>query len=274
MTPLGPSSLTWRYFGDNRMLLSGPRAGILQLMLPALGQGVLDHSVFFNETFARLKRSAGPILNTVYGGERATATGAKVRDYHREIKGELPDGTRYHALDPDTYFWAHATFLDQMLYTIETFVRPLTADEKDRLYEESKTWYRSYGVSDRAMPQDWAGFQLYWKNKLASELVAHKSAAYSVGYVKKGLPRPPKVPAALWRAVSPPVNGVARFLTTGGLPPESRELLDLPWSARDEARYRRFAAAVRRTAPLIDALPHLLRYQPHARAAFRRARAR
>lgn len=37
--PLGPGSLTWRYFGDTRMLLVGPRAAVLQNMLPALGQG-------------------------------------------------------------------------------------------------------------------------------------------------------------------------------------------------------------------------------------------
>src|SRR5688500_6877763 len=101
--PLGLGSLTWRFFGDTRMLLVGPRAAVLQNMLPELGQGVLDHSVFFKETFARVKRSAGPILDTVYGGDQAERTGHRVRDYHRDIKGEMPDGSRYHALDPETY---------------------------------------------------------------------------------------------------------------------------------------------------------------------------
>lgn len=264
MTSLGPDSLTWRFFGDNRTLLSGPRGGVLQLMLPALGQGVLDHSVFFEDTFGRLKRSAGPILNTVYGGN----TGPKVRDYHREIKGEMPDGSRYHALDPETYFYAHATFFDHMLYTVETFIRPLSEDEKHQLYDEAKTWYRLYGVSDRAMPEDWPSFQIYWKRMLSEGIEAHKSARYSVGYVKKGLPRPRRVPAAVWR----PVNTIARFLTIGGLPPEARTLLDLPWSSSDERRYQRFAATVRRAAPLWDALPSAVRYQPHAHRAIKRAR--
>jgi uncharacterized protein (DUF2236 family) len=44
--PLGPQSLVWRYFGDNRMFLIGPRPAVLQNMLAELGQGVLDHSVF------------------------------------------------------------------------------------------------------------------------------------------------------------------------------------------------------------------------------------
>ena len=47
--PLGPQSLVWRYFGDNRMYLIGPRPAVLQNMLAELGQGVIDHSVFFSE---------------------------------------------------------------------------------------------------------------------------------------------------------------------------------------------------------------------------------
>ncbi|MFC6878553.1 MULTISPECIES: oxygenase MpaB family protein [Actinomadura] len=268
--PLGPSSLTWRYFGDTRTLLVGPRAAVLQNMLPALGQGVLDHSVFFSETFARLRRSAGPILDTVYGGARSPGTGRRVRDFHREIKGTMPDGSRYHALDPETYYWAHATFLDNMLYAVETFIRPLSEADKRRLYEESKTWFRMYGVSDRAMPEDWEAFQAYWKRMLEEVVVPHKTARYGVGYVTKGLPAPPRVPAPVWRAVSPPLNAVARFLTVGGMPPRTRELLDLPWSAADERRYRRFAAAVRRLGPVWPLLPEAVRYLPHARRAFRR----
>ncbi|KAB2343386.1 oxygenase MpaB family protein [Actinomadura rudentiformis] len=268
--PLGPDSLTWRYFGDTRMLLVGPRAALLQNMLPALGQGVLDHSVFFSETFARLKRSAGPILNTVYGGSRSAEVGRRVRDYHRDIKGTMPDGSRYHALDPETYFWAHATFLDTMVYGIETFIRPLSESEKRRIYEESKTWFRMYGVSDRGMPEDWEAFQAYWKQMLEEVVVPHKTARYGVGYVTKGLPAPPKVPAALWRVISPPFNSVARFITVGGLHPRMRELLDLPWTAADERRYQRFAAGVRRLNRAWPLLPEAIRYLPQARAAFRR----
>lgn len=271
LTPLGPGSLTWRYFGDTRMLLVGPRAAVLQNMLPALGQGVLDHSVFFAETFARLRRSTGPILDTVYGGARSHETGMRVRDYHQTIKGTLPDGTRYHALDPETYFWAHATFLDHMLYCIETFIRPLSETDKRRIYAESKTWFRMYGVSDRAMPEDWEGFQAYWKRMLEDELVPHKTARYGVGYVTKGLPAPPHVPAPAWRVVSPPLNAVARFLTVGGMPPGPREMLGLPWSAADERRYQRFAAAVRGAGRAWPLLPGALRHLPQARKAFARS---
>src|SRR5262245_33855682 len=55
--PLGPHSLVWRYFGDNRMYLIGPRPAVLQNMLAELGQGVFDHSTFFADTAERLRRT-------------------------------------------------------------------------------------------------------------------------------------------------------------------------------------------------------------------------
>ena len=73
----------------------------------------MDHSVFFSDTAARLKRSLPPIFMTVYGAND-DHPGRRVRDFHHEIKGQMPDGQRYHALDPETYYWAHATFVEQV----------------------------------------------------------------------------------------------------------------------------------------------------------------
>ncbi|MBV9512539.1 MAG: DUF2236 domain-containing protein [Mycobacteriaceae bacterium] len=270
--PLGPQSMVWRYFGDNRMFLIGPRPAVLQNMLAELGQGVLDHSVFFTDTAARLKRSLPPIFNTVYGSD-ADHPGQQVRDFHLEIKGNMPDGARYHALDPDTYFWAHATFVDQVLYFADTFVKRLTRAEKEQIYLESKTWYRRYCVSDRPMPPDYAAFERYWKWMLDEVVVAHPTAKYGVGYVTKGFPRPQAVPRAVWRVIAPAFNPIAAFLTTGGLPPRARTLLGLPWSDRQERRYRRFAALCQsRTVNWLWAqLPMRLRYNTFARSGYGRS---
>ena len=146
--PLGPGSLTWELFADKRMALLGPRAAVLQNMLPALGQGVEDHSVWFAETLARLQRSIPPIFTTVYGADPVDS-GHQVRDFHKDIKGKLPDGRPYSALNPDTYYWAHATFVEHMVVAADTFIRPLSAAEKDQIIAESVTWFARYGVSAR-----------------------------------------------------------------------------------------------------------------------------
>ena len=87
--PLGPGSLTWELFGDQRMALLGPRAAVLQNMLPSLGEGVQDHSVWFDETLARLQRSIPPIFRTVYGADPET-TGHEVRDFHTASRASCP----------------------------------------------------------------------------------------------------------------------------------------------------------------------------------------
>src|SRR6516225_255520 len=99
--PLGPDSLTWKYFGDWRGMLQGPWAASMQNMHPQLGAAVVDHSTFFRERWPRLLRSLYPIGGVVFDGDRAPVTGAEVRDYHTAIKGVYEQGRRYHALNPD-----------------------------------------------------------------------------------------------------------------------------------------------------------------------------
>ncbi|MDY6998303.1 MAG: oxygenase MpaB family protein [Actinomycetota bacterium] len=275
--PLGPESLVWRWFGDNRMYLIGPRPAVLQNMLAELGQGVYDHSTFFADTAERLRRTIPPIFNTVYGSEDENA-GGQVRDFHHGIKGEVPaadgrEARRYHALDPDTYFWAHATFVEQVLYFADTFVHRLSDAEKEQIYLESKTWYRRYGVSDRPMPASYAEFEQYWNRMMDEVLVAHPSAKYGVGYVTKGFPKPKAVHPLVWRLVAPVFNPLAAFLTTGGLPPRARQLLALPWSDAQERRYQRFAAFWRSKPVnwIWDRLPMRVRYSGYAVKGYARS---
>ncbi|MDQ4053105.1 MAG: DUF2236 domain-containing protein [Actinomycetota bacterium] len=267
--PLGLGSLTWQLFADKRMALLGPRAAVLQNMLPSLGQGVQDHSVWFAETLARLQRSIPPIFTTVYGPD-PDATGRQVRDFHTHIKGKLPDGKPYSALNPDTYYWAHATFVEHMVTAAETFIRPLSHAEKDRIIGESLTWFARYGVSARSTPRTWAEFEAYWDDALAHRLVRHRTAAYGVGYATKGWPRPRQVPAPVWFVIERPINSLSALVTIGGMPARGREILGLPWSEQQERRYRRFARGVRALDPLVRRLPRRWTMHPIAARAFER----
>jgi uncharacterized protein (DUF2236 family) len=274
--PLGPDSLVWKYFGENRMYLIGPRPAVLQNMLAELGQGVLDHSTFFSDTAERLKRTIPPIFKTVYGSEEQNA-GIQVRDFHTNIKGEMPatesaPAGRYHALDPETYYWAHATFVEQVIYFADTFVKRLSEAEKEQIYLESKTWYRRYGVSDRPQPATYAEFEQFWDRMLNEVAVAHKSARYGVGYVTKGFPCPKGVNPVAWKIIAKVFDPVAAFITAGGLPPRARDLLGLPWTERQERNYQRFAAFCR-SRPVNwawDRLPMSVRYSKFAQAGYAR----
>ncbi len=266
---LGPDSLTWRHFADHRMALLGPRAAVLQNMLPALGQGVQDHSVWFADTLGRLERSIPPIFSTVYGPD-PEATGHQVRDFHRPIKGRLPDGSPYSALNPETYYWAHACFVEHLITATDTFIRRLSRAEKEQLFAESVTWFDRYGVSARGTPSSYAEFEEYFERNLEERLVAHRTASYGVGYATKGWPRPRRVPAWVWWLVRRPVNALSSAVTIGGMPPRGREILGLPWDERRERRYQRFARASRALDAGYRRLPARLRMHPIAVRAYAR----
>ena len=91
-------SLAW-CAADFRSLLPGGSAGLLQLMHPALGHAVMEHSAFAQDPFGRVYRSIPQIWATILTPE----DDARVHHPHE-----------YHALDPDTFWWAHATFTWQM----------------------------------------------------------------------------------------------------------------------------------------------------------------
>ncbi|WP_420110242.1 oxygenase MpaB family protein, partial [Mycolicibacter arupensis] len=144
--PLNSESLTWKYFGDLRTGIMGVWIGAIENMYPGLGAGVTEHSSILSEPMQRVTRSVYPIMGVVYDGARAQHTGSSIRDYHRDIKGTDEQGRRYHALDPDTFYWAHATFFMLIIKLAEYFDGGLTLAEKRQLFDEHVQWYRMYGM--------------------------------------------------------------------------------------------------------------------------------
>ncbi|KZS73837.1 hypothetical protein A4G29_13935 [Mycobacterium kansasii] len=266
---LGPDSLIWKFYGDYRTQIFGfQRVAGTENCIEQLAQGVFDHSVIFSDTVGRARRTAPPLMKTVYS-EDPVAWGRAVRDFHKSIKGTISDGSRYHALNPELFYWAHATFVDQILYTADMFIRRLSRAEKEQIFEESKTWYRLYGLSDRGQPQTYDEFCTYWEGML-ERFVPHQTVRYGTGYLRKGIPGPRKVPGTIWKALSAPLNAYARLVIVGTLPPQMRDVCDLDWDARKENRFQRFAALVRAVNPLINRLPLRLVYAPWAADAWAR----
>ena len=173
--PLGPDSLTWKYFGDLRTGMLGVWIGAIQNMYPELGAGVEDHSILLREPLQRVARSVYPIMGVVYDGDRAAQTGEQIKSYHKTIKGIDAEGRRYHALNPETFYWAHATFFMLIIKTAEYFCGGLTEAEKRQLFDEHVQWYRMYGMSMRPVPKTWEEFQEYWDRKCSEELEINKA---------------------------------------------------------------------------------------------------
>ena len=267
--PLGPHSLVWKYYGDHRQVLGFQRVAGTENCIEQLAKGVEDHSVIFSDFMGRAERTVPPIMSTVYSAE-PHAWGRKVRDFHRNIKGTVDsDGSSYHAMNPELFYWAHATFVDQVIYVADTFIRRLSHEEKAQIFEESKRWYALYGVDDRAEPQTYEEFLTYWDDML-ERFVPTKTIMYATGYLRKGLPRPKRVPPAVWSIVSVPVNALVRTLVIGTLPRQMREVCQLEWNDRMQKRFDRMAALIRALNPVINRRPVDKLYTPWAAQAWAR----
>lgn len=269
--PLGPDSLTWKYFGDWRGLLLSLWAGSMQNMHPGLGAGVEEHSRFFEERFERLFRSLYPIGGTVYDGPRARATALQVRGYHATIKGVDRQGRRYHALDPDTYYWAHATFMLVAMNAAEHFAGGLSEDDKRRMFDEHVQWYRLYDMSMRPVPQSWEEFQAYY-DRMCREVLEVNKATLDVLDLRE-LPPPPFLPRVMagpaWRLVRPLVARGFVWLTVGMYHPAVRVKLGYRWTAADRHAHRALGRVINLIFRLV---PFDRRYHPRARAGWQRVR--
>ncbi len=270
--PLGPDSLTWKYFGDWRGMLQGPWAGSMQNMHPQLGAAVEEYSIFFQERWPRLLRSLYPIGGVVFDGERAPATGAEVRDYHVNIKGVDAQGRRYHALNPDVFYWAHATFFVGTLIVAERLCGGITEDEKRQLFDEHIQWYSMYGMSMRPVPKTWEEFGEYWQH-MCTEVLENNKAARDVLDLT-GLPKPPFaawMPDWMWAAQRRLLAPFFVWFTVGLYDPPVRELMGYGWSRRDEWLHRRLGNLVNR---VFRPLPTRMRMHPRARSGWDRATGR
>ena len=174
-SPLGPDSLTWKYFGDLRTGMMGIWIGAIQNMHPELGAGVEEHSILLREPLQRVARSVYPIMGVVYDGGRAAQTGEQIKQFHHTIKGVDASGRRYHALNPETFYWAHATFFMLVIKVAEYFCGGLTEAEKRQLFAEHVQWYRMYGMSMRPVPESWDDFLEYWQRVCSDELEINRA---------------------------------------------------------------------------------------------------
>jgi uncharacterized protein (DUF2236 family) len=240
--PLGPNSVLGRLANDPRIGLTGFSLGVLQLMHPAVSAGVIDHSDFFNDPFDRIYRSLPRIIASVTAPD-SEQRALRIRDYHRDIKGTDHLGQRYHALDPDVFWWTHMTFVWGFLLAADRFHhRPPRGHERERYYAESVEWWQRYGLSMRPVAPDLPSFLAEFDDicEHVLEWTPAAERAMKVSRLEVAM-----LPSIASRLVSIPGTPLARLALLGGLPPIVRERFDIGWGWPQEQAYRAFARSVR-----------------------------
>jgi uncharacterized protein (DUF2236 family) len=271
---IAPGSLLWRWAGDTRIAFLGGTIGLLQLMHPAIGAGVMDHSNFFEDPYGRVFRSLPRILGAIYDGPEAEATGREVRSFHADISGVDAAGHRYHALDPTTFWWAHATFQYMAEQVGDRFdPHRITPTEREELYLDGVEWYRRYGVSDRSVPANRAAFAEAWDDVCANVLEMNPAVEFVLGLLDNL--EPPRLAGPLRPAQAllnlPPWRQLTtvplRIAAIGGLPPIVRERFGLPWSRQDQIQLNALQLVVAQSWRFV---PFPIRWQPRAQDGWRR----
>jgi len=251
-------SMIARYAGDVRPTLLAGYTLLLQVSHPTIGAGVHDHSDFIEDPWGRLLRTLDFVYLLTYADdEDAALTCCYVRDLHKRIKGVKPDGSRYHALEPEAYAWVHATLGEAFVTGHRHFGRPMRRWERERFWEEWRGLGALLGVRDRDLPPDWAGFERYFDEMVETRLEDTETVHDLLAVLARPKPPPVRVAdSAAWPLARRPAAHVLLLASVGMLPPVLRARFGLRWSRAQELELRALGAASRATTPI---LPRALR---------------
>lgn len=240
-----------------------PPIAIMQSALPAVGTAVNRYAIYKTDPRGRGRRTNWSMIRFLYdGGDVARREAQDLRALHAHIKGTLEDGSKYYALNPKTFRIVPDTFLDAVIRIREDLGRPLTAAQKEQLYEEYVQLCLLLGIPPKDIEPTLADFYRYYEDLIRNTLTYNETVQYLLG---KGIEWPARMKRA--RFLQPTVDRFYRrfvyptlkLTTVAQLHPLYRERFNIPWSGHDEARYRKLCQRLQRYARTV---PRVLRYNP------------
>jgi uncharacterized protein (DUF2236 family) len=163
--------------------------------------------------------------------------------------GGFRAGEAYAANEVNALVWVHATLWDSQMRMYEAIVEPVSAEDKERFYEETKLFAALFGVPDEALPPTWSAFVAYNERMWESEQLAVSPAARDLVEF-------------LYRPLFPglgPMMRWSKMITAATLPPRLRDAFGLEFSSSTPVQYDRAVSRMRR---LHRWLPDRFRYSP------------
>lgn len=226
---LGPDSLTWRLHEEQWLILSGARAFLMQAAHPIVAQGAMDHSAFAQDPFGRVYRTILGMSVLIFGSSaEANAMARHINHLHHTVQGTLSEsigrykaGEHYSAMEPLALLWVHIAFVDSLLMAYQTFVGPLTPEQREQYWQESCRYARHLGLTDATLPATYVAAQQHIRDALPSGEIAVGAAAQFIAH-EVLFPRLPLLRRPLWMIV--------RIITVGQLPPDIRKAYGLRWN--------------------------------------------
>lgn len=252
-----PASPFWRVNREWLMVLSGPRALLLELAHPLVAAGVAHHSHYRGDPLGRLYRTIRMMTDINFGnGQLAKRSAHRVGQCHASVSGQLANavgpylaGTRYQANDPLLKLWVLATLVDSIWAVYDLLLPPLSLAEKQAYYADTQVLGRAFGIPPEMMPPTYDDFLNYLDSMFTSDLLTVGEDAHNI------------VHALLHAPGLGPVIQAASFVSIGLLPERLRTAYGFEWDAGRERWLRRWAALSRHIWPRV---PAWLRAHPQA----------
>jgi uncharacterized protein (DUF2236 family) len=195
--------VTWRIDREAIIFLGAGRALLLQLAHPWIAAAVAEHSRTFADPIGRFHRTFGIVFTLVFGSrDNALAAARRLYQRHAAIVGVLPEtvgpfdaGSSYRANEVSALRWVHATLVETALIVHDLVLPPLSVEERERYWAESRLYGALFGLAPADLPADWASFVSYNAAMIQSDVLTVSSAAREVaGQIFVGRPwlRPPR----------------------------------------------------------------------------------
>lgn len=200
----GPASVTWRLDREAVIFLGAGRALLLQLAHPWVAAAIAEHSRTLADPIGRFHRTFELMFTMVFGSrDGALAAARRLHRRHAMISGVLPEaigcfakGSSYHANDVAALRWVHATLVETAAIAHDLILPPLSLQERERYWDESRLFGALFGLKPEDLPADWAAFADYNAAMAESDTLTVSPAAREVaGHIFSGARkwlRPPR----------------------------------------------------------------------------------
>lgn len=255
---LGPESITWKIYGEAIINIGGARAVLMQLAHPLVAMGVSEHSRYMSDPFGRAMDTfmLGQMLT--FGSLQTTHQAARtINHLHKHVHGTLPTqignyqaGTRYDARDPELLLWVQATLIDTILLVYPMLIGPLSHEEQEQYYQESRKLARLLGLTEKDMPKTVDDLRHYVHTMVYSDRLVATPQARQLAHQVLFPPIP-----ELWR----PLLHLHYQLTSALLPQPIRELYGMEWGPKRQYLFQATTTGVHK---LLATLPPSLRVLP------------
>ena len=176
-------------------------------------------------------------------------------------------GSRYDARDPELSLWVHATLVESVATAYQAWIAPLPAEERSRLYDESRPIGRAFGIPESLLPADLEAFDRYFADMRGRDGPVHPSpkARELARYVLA--PRLDALDPVSGLGAAPACTRGPSGRPSRCCPEDLREEFAIPWSPVHDAVAAWLKSGMSAWRPLV---PPGLRWFPQALRAFDR----